>query len=178
MHQTLICSAPLIPNTLHFSRLKQWSRHPFKVFGSYLPWRLVLTCYKSLTLPLGELLSWQGWVTTRLTSHITCHITQGRTSDPGQCPQATEAPGPGPRLWPTAHPPQHNNTNSRWYNESTDRQQRGLLIFYFDQHTENTDHPRSTTSTRFSPCMNVNFSDLTSVNWSYSIWVCVCIVLD
>ena len=30
MHQTLMCSAHLILNTLHFWRLKQWSRNSFK----------------------------------------------------------------------------------------------------------------------------------------------------
>lgn len=178
MHQTLICSAPLISNTLHFSRLKQWSRNPFKVFGSYLPWRLVLTCYKSLTLPLGELLSWQGWVTTRLTSHITCHITQGPHIR--SWPVSTGNWGARAGAATLAHSsPDHSTTTPTADDIMRARtDSRGLLIFYFDQHTENTDHPRSTISTRFRTCMNVNFSDLTSVNCSYSIWVCVCIVLD
>ena len=137
-----MCSAQLIFNTLHFSRLKQWWRNPFKVsvLGSYLPCRLLLTCYKSLTLPLGELLSWQGWVTTHLTSHITCHITHGTERGPHIRSWPVSTGNWGARAATLAQQltrPQHNNTNSRWYNESTDRLG---LIFYFDQHTENTDH--------------------------------------
>lgn len=181
MHQTLICSAPLIFSTWHFFRLKQWSKNPFKVseFGSYLPCRLVLTCYKSLTLPLGELLSWQGWVTTHLTSHITCHITHGErgphirswpvsTGNWGARAATLAHSSPGhSTTTPTADDIMRARTDGRgWYSILTNTQ-RILII-----------RPRSTTSTRFSPRMNVNFSDLTSVNCSYSIWVCVCIVLD
>lgn len=176
MHQTLMCSAHLIYLTL--CTFIDWNNdqgtHSNSQCGSYLPCRLFLSCYKSLTLPLAELLSWQGWVTSRLTWHHMSHNTRGaraRTSYPGQCPQATEEPGP--RLWLTR--PQHNNNNSsRWYNESTALAD----ILFWPTHREywSSYWPHHRPSHR--QCMNVNFSDLTSVNCSYSIWICVCIVLD
>ena len=134
-------------------------------------------------LQITDTATWWAVILTGM-GHDSSHITHHMSHNTGPAHpilasvhRQLRSPGRGRDSGPQLTRPQHNNTNSRWYNESTDRQW-GLLIFYFDQHTENTDHHQSTTSTRFSPCMNVNFSDLTSVNWSYSIWVCVCIVLD
>lgn len=135
-------------------------------------------------LQITDTATWWAVILTGMghdSSHITHHMshnTRGaRPAHPILASVHRQLRSPGRDSGPQLTRPQHNNTNSRWYNESTDR--RPGLIFYFDQQQRILIiRPRSTTSTRFSPRMNVNFSDLTSVNCSYSIWVCVCIVLD